>query len=345
MKRCQCGQLISLFSLYPVCEACLHEYLAELPYRRDFSIKQFQSERQQISQSVAALTHVSAVPQRVRLLDVAIDPVTHDEVRALLESYVESGLPHQIVTVNVDFIRIAQEHERFRRIINNAALSVADGKPLLWAARWTGQELPARITGTDLVLSSAELALQRDESLFFLGAAEGVAAKAAAVLMDRYPGLTVHFYAPPMGLFSEEENARMVQAIRDSGATYLFVAFGAPKQDLWINEHLQALGVPVCAGVGGVFNFLAGVVNRAPAWIQRCGMEWLYRIAQEPTRLWRRYFVEDMPIFARMLTEPVTTNAGNLAQPAYRLMTATMAPNAYDRGVPVAELERAVGGS
>jgi UDP-N-acetyl-D-mannosaminuronic acid transferase (WecB/TagA/CpsF family) len=179
MKRCECGQAISLLSFYPVCEVCLRDYLADLAHRPGFSITQFQMERQQVRQSTAALARVSAVPQRVRLLGTAVDPVTPAQVLAAIESYVDMGLPRQIVTVNVDFIRIAQEHDQFRRIVNNADLSVADGKPILWAARWTGQELPARITGMDLVLGSAEVAVRRNESIFLLGAAEGIAAKAA----------------------------------------------------------------------------------------------------------------------------------------------------------------------
>jgi exopolysaccharide biosynthesis WecB/TagA/CpsF family protein len=305
MKRCECGQSISLLSLFDLCETCLREYLNQLSLRSEFSVAEFQRERRSSRNRIAIHAHINLQHHRVRLLDTTIDPVTLEQTIRQIEAYVESGQPHQLVTVNVDFVKIAQENERFRQIVNSADLSVADGKPLLWAARWTGQELPARITGMDLVLGVAELAVKRDETMFLLGAAEGVAAKAAAVLRTQYPGLNVAFYSPPIGPFSDEENAHMVKLIRASGAKYLFVAFGAPKQDVWINEHLHELGVPVCAGIGGVLNFLAGVVKRAPAWVQRSGFEWLYRILQEPTRLWRRYFLEDLPVFVRMLMEPV----------------------------------------
>lgn len=318
MKRCDCGQPIGLFSFYPVCDACLKEYLGLLPEKPGFSIAEFQIERQQSRQYAAAETRVPRAAQRVRLLDTVIDPVTLNEAIAEIERYVEIGLPRQLVTVNVDFVRIAQENEQFRRIVNNSDLSVADGKPLVWAARWTGQELPARITGMDLVLGSAELAVRRDESMFLLGAAEGIAAKAASVLRANYPGLKVHSYSPPMGPFSDDENAHMVDLIRESGAKYLFVAFGAPKQDVWINENLGVLGVPVCAGIGGVLNFLAGSVKRAPEWAQSAGLEWLYRIMQEPARLWRRYFLQDLPIFVRMLMEPVTLEVGSVSRSGSR---------------------------
>ena len=344
MKRCECGQSISLLSLFDLCNTCLPEYLAQLSTRSAFSIVEFHLERQASLTQTAALSSIDAQRRRVRLLDTAIDPVTVAQAMAQVEAYVERDQPHQIVTVNVDFVKIAQENERFRRIVNTADLSVAAGKPLLWAARWTGQKLPARITGMDLVLGVAELAAKRDETIFLLGAAEGIAARAAATLQARYSGLKVAFYSPPIGAFSAEENARMVELIRASGATYLFVAFGAPKQDIWINEHLYELGVPVCAGIGGVLNFLAGSVKRAPGWVQRSGMEWLYRVIQEPTRLWRRYFLEDLPIFVRMLMEPVAApmvSAAQLASPAPAL-----APIEYEQvASSFGSMERAVGGS
>jgi exopolysaccharide biosynthesis WecB/TagA/CpsF family protein len=318
----------------------VRQYLNELPKRPGFSITDFRLERRHARQLAAVQMQMLPISPRVRLLNTVIDPITYGQALQELERYVESGVPHQIVTVNVDFVRIAQENEDFRRILNTSDLSVADGKPLLWAARWTGQELPARITGMDLVLGASELAARRDESIFLLGAAEGVAAKAAAVLREQYPALKVHVYSPPMGPFSEEEDARMIALIRESGARFLFVAFGAPKQDVWISEHLHELGVPVCAGIGGVLNFLAGTVKRAPDWVQRAGMEWLYRIMQEPARLWRRYFVEDLPIFTRMLMEPVAAH-----EPGVSLLGpgigATLSMQAFEAAPSVAMLETA----
>lgn len=332
MRRCDCGETLSLFSFYPVCNACLREYLEEMPSRPGFRIEEFRIERHQSRQEQAAKTRVSLPRQRIRLLDTVIDPVTLAEAMTEIERYVETGTPRQLVTVNVDFVKIAQEDERFRRIVNQSDLSVADGKPLLWAARWSGQELPARITGMDLVLGAAKLAVKRGESLFLLGAAEGIAARAGSVLRANYPGLMVHTYSPPMGPFTDEENARMVDMIRASGAKYLFVAFGAPKQDVWINEHLHALGVPVCAGIGGVLNFLAGSVKRAPGWVQNSGMEWLYRILQEPRRLWRRYFLGDLPVFVRMLMEPMPSGALGATRSAYTLVSTTAAGAVPERG-------------
>lgn len=345
MRRCACGQSISLLSVFDLCETCLPEYLSQLSSRSDFSVVEFQRERQP-SLKQRGINAAIEPQRRVRLLNTAIDPVTLGQTIQQIEAYVESGQPHQLVTVNVDFVKIAQENERFRHIINSADLSVADGKPLLWAARWTGQEIPARITGMDLVLGVAELAARRGETIFLLGAAEGVAGKAADVLRAQYPGLSVQVYSPPMGPFSDAENAHMIELIRASGATYLFVAFGAPKQDVWINEHLHELGVPVCAGIGGVLNFLAGVIKRAPVWVQRSGFEWLYRILQEPTRLWRRYFLEDLPVFVRMLMEPVAVPVGTSAPMAPSVPALALMPIEYEQVASgFAPMEHATGGS
>ena len=345
MVYCDCGNSIHLLSFYPVCSTCLRDYLNELPQRPGYTIEEYRNERQYARQHTAAQAHVAVTPRRIRLLDTLIDSVTLSDAMAEIERYVEANRPHQLVTVNVDFVRIAQDDERFRRVVNSSDLSVADGKPLLWAARWTGQELPARITGMDLVLGSAALAVKRDEAMFLLGAAEGIAAQAAAALRASLPGLKVHFYSPPFGPFTDEENAKMVQLIRESGAKYLFVAFGAPKQDVWINEHLAELGVPVCAGIGGVLNFLAGSIRRAPDWMQRYGLEWVYRILQEPARLWHRYFVEDLPVFVRMLREPVATSAMPLPQSSYRHTRTEAGVPAYEAVVPaIASFDRRAGG-
>ena len=125
---------------------------------------------------------------------------------------------------------------------------------------------------------------------------------AACVLRARHPGVRVAgTYAPPVGPFTPDEDETMVRVIQEMQPDMLFVAFGVPKQDQWIRRHLDRLGVPVCMGVGGAFDMLAGRVKRAPLWMQHCGLEWLYRVAQEPRRLWRRYLVHDLPCFVRLM--------------------------------------------
>ena len=254
---------------------------------------------------------------QVRILGANIDRVTTDEALSTIRDFVISGRPHQVVTVNLDFIRLAEENHDFRRVINHSHLAVADGMPLVWASRWFGLPLAERVTGVELVERCCALAAREGYSIFLLGGADGVPEAAAAKLLERHPTLQIAgTYSPPMGPFSAEEDAKMVAMIRAAAPHFLFVAFGAPKQDTWIAQHRGILGVPVAVGVGGVFNFLAGRVQRAPVWMQRHGMEWLYRVSQEPQRLWRRYFVEDMPVLAKIAAQALQSQA---KQPAQRL--------------------------
>jgi N-acetylglucosaminyldiphosphoundecaprenol N-acetyl-beta-D-mannosaminyltransferase len=221
----------------------------------------------------------------LRILAVRVDDVTGDETLALVERFIAERAPHQICTVNPEFIMAAQRDEAFRDVINNAALCPPDGVGVLWAARRLGHPLRERVGGTDMAERIAARAAQLDWRMYFLGAAPGVAEQAATVLQTRYPGLAV------VGTFAgsstpSEENA-IVERIRAARPDVLLVAFGAPMQDVWIARNQPRLQVPVAMGVGGAFDFIAGVTRRAPRWVQRLGFEWLHRLIHEPWR-WRR---------------------------------------------------------
>lgn len=242
---------------------------------------------------------------RVNLLDMWIDKVDIGGAVARIDAFVRTGRPHQIVTVNVDFLRLGLENPAFKNLINTADLAVADGMPLLWGARLLGEPLSERVTGVELILECATLAAAHGYKIFLLGAGPGVAAEVAAVLRARCPTVcVVGAYAPPLkDAFSAEEDERTVRLIQETKPDILFVAFGAPKQDEWISAHMHRLNVPVCVGVGGAFDMLAGRVRRAPVWMQQHGLEWAYRVMQEPTRLWKRYFIDDMPVFLRLMAQ------------------------------------------
>jgi N-acetylglucosaminyldiphosphoundecaprenol N-acetyl-beta-D-mannosaminyltransferase len=241
------------------------------------------------------------MPPICRMLDVNIHALAMADVLELLEQFVETRRPHQIVTVNLDFVRLARRDPAFRRAVNLADLAVADGMPLVWLSRLMGQTLPERIAGIDLLEAAAALAAGRGYRVYLLGAAPGVADAAAQELVRRYPALEIAgTYAPPHGEFSATENENMIARVRAAGVDMLFVAFGAPRQDTWIRDHLQELGVPLCMGVGGSFNFLAGQQPRAPRWVQQAGLEWVHRLVHEPRRLWKRYLLGDLPILARI---------------------------------------------
>ncbi|HEY4688107.1 MAG TPA: WecB/TagA/CpsF family glycosyltransferase [Anaerolineae bacterium] len=221
----------------------------------------------------------------ITILGVRVDDVSPGETLELIESFIAQRALHQIATVNVEFIMAAQDDPEFRDTLNATALNVPDSIGVMWAARRLGRPLRERVAGSDLVGWIAQRASRERWKLYLLGAAEGIAQKAADVWQSRYPGINI------VGTFSgsarREEEASIVERIRDAAPDILFVAYGAPTQDLWIARNIEKMGVPVCVGVGGALDFVAGVTQRAPRWVRRVGLEWLHRLIRQPWR-WRR---------------------------------------------------------
>jgi N-acetylglucosaminyldiphosphoundecaprenol N-acetyl-beta-D-mannosaminyltransferase len=234
-----------------------------------------------------------AKPPDLRVLGVPIDAITFGGLIEQIKLWAASGqTPRQICTVNPEFLMTAQRDINFFNILNRCDLCVPDGVGLLWAARHLGHRLPERVTGSDGVPLIAEHAAREGWRLYLLGAAPGVADKAAQILQARYPGLQIAgVYA---GSPAPEHEADIAARIAASGADILFVAYGAPQQDKWIARNLPRLNVKVALGVGGAFDFIAGVTVRAPRWVQRAGLEWLHRLIQQPWR-WRR--MARLPLF------------------------------------------------
>jgi N-acetylglucosaminyldiphosphoundecaprenol N-acetyl-beta-D-mannosaminyltransferase len=241
---------------------------------------------------------------RAPLSGVLLDRVGVAEAARRLARYAASPRMHQVVAVNLDCLRIAQVDDEFRQTINEADLAVADGMPLVWASRLGGRPLPERVTGNSLVEKSCELSAATGAGIFLLGARPGLAERAAGTIATRYPGARVAgAYSPPFGPLSPRVDREMVERVNRSGARILLVALGAPRQDNWIRAHRDELQVGVAFGVGCGIDLLAGLVPRAPLWMQRAGFEWLHRFRCEPGRLWHRYFVNDTPMFARLVAE------------------------------------------
>ena len=222
----------------------------------------------------------------LEILGTPVHYVTMDEVLQRVRCFMVHPHLHQIVTTNPEFVMAAQRDPAFRRVLWEADLCIPDGIGLVYASRWLKRPLPQRVPGSELVYHLAELAAQEGWRLYLLGAAPGVAEKAAAVLQARYAGLTIAgTYA---GSPAPAENDSIVARINDSRADLLYVAYGAPRQDKWIARNRRALQtVRVAMGVGGALDFISGEAKRAPRWLQRLGLEWLHRLAQEPWR-WRR---------------------------------------------------------
>ncbi len=228
------------------------------------------------------------------ILGVRLDDVTLAETLDLIDGFVASGQPHLIATTNTEFVMAAQSDGEFRRVLNTAALSVPDGVGLLWGLRLLGMPMREHVRGTDTVERLVERAAARGYSLFLLGAGEGVAAAAAEKLRERHPGLRIAgtYAGSPDPRFDDE----IAEVLRAAGRVdILFVAYGAPAQEKWISRNQGRLGIPVAIGVGGVFDFIAGRAKRAPVWIRRLELEWLYRLIRQPWR-WKRQLA--LPRFA-----------------------------------------------
>lgn len=238
---------------------------------------------------------------RVFLLGVPLDPVTAAEALARLRSMVQGTAQNHVMTPNNEMLVHASGDAPFRALLSRTALNIPDSTGLLWAARRTDQHLPERVTGVD-TMTALCLSLTEEHPVFLLGAAEGVAAGAAEVLKRKNPHLRIAgtFAGSPR----PEEAGDIIRRINESGAHVLFVAYGAPKQDYWIDEHLKAMpGVKLAMGIGGSFDFIAGTQKRAPVWMQQAGIEWLWRFVREPSR-WRRMWNAVIVFPWMILTRP-----------------------------------------
>ncbi len=208
----------------------------------------------------------------------------------MVDRLIERRQPSFFITANLQYAMLSAEDSRLAEVNRRAAFLVADGMPMVWYSRFLGRPLPERVAGADLIYSLARRAAQRGHRVFFLGGKPGAAAAAATTLSWMYPGLRVAgVEAPELESLSAEEHQRLIERIRDARPDLLLAAFGQPKGELWLAENLQALGVPACVQVGASFDFVAGRAARAPRWVQRFGLEWLYRMIGDPKRLGPRY--------------------------------------------------------
>jgi N-acetylglucosaminyldiphosphoundecaprenol N-acetyl-beta-D-mannosaminyltransferase len=208
----------------------------------------------------------------------------------IVDRLIERREPGFFITANLQYAMLSARDPRLAEVNRMAAFLVADGMPMVWYSRLIGQPLPERVAGSDLIYLLARRAAERGHRMYFLGGQPGAAADAATTLSWMYPGLKVAgVEAPQLESLSLEEHRRLIERIRDARPDLLLVAFGQPKGELWLAENLAALGVPACVQVGASFDFVAGRASRAPRWMQRSGLEWLYRMVCDPKRLGPRY--------------------------------------------------------
>lgn len=251
----------------------------------------------------------------VAILGVSFDPMTLTSAVDRIETMIESRRPHYVVTPNVDFLVQAQHDAELHQILINADLVLCDGKPLVWASQWLGNALPGRVAGSDLVPVLLQRAAERGWKIFLLGGADGVGAEAAQRIAAAHPTLpAVSHYSPPHRPLAAMNHAEIVARVQAAKPDIVLVCFGCPKQEKWIFKNYRAAGVPVMIGAGGTVDFLAGRLRRAPLWMRRTGTESVFRLLQEPRRLFRRYagdLVGFVPALLAQLWHQPTRTAGD----------------------------------
>jgi len=236
-------------------------------------------------------TPQNQVPNRTRLFGISVDPITRGEAVARIMAWADGDMPRTVITPNLDHVVKLETDTAFQEAYAGADLVVADGMPFVWVSRLGDTPLPGRVAGSDLIIPVCEAAANAQKRVFFMGSTVERLQVAAAALEEMCPGLIISgYHAPPFG-FEKDEIAQQaaVAAVNDAQADIVFVALGAPKQEVWCQTHRESLSCGVLLNIGAGLDFLTGDVRRAPGWMQSTGLEWLWRAASEPARLGPRY--------------------------------------------------------
>ncbi|HKP87713.1 MAG TPA: WecB/TagA/CpsF family glycosyltransferase [Blastocatellia bacterium] len=231
----------------------------------------------------------SSPARRVNVAGITVDDLTEAETVARIDELLADGEPHYMSVVNAAKVVAASRDEKLRRVLAEADLVTADGMSVVWASRLLGRPLRERVTGIDLFERLVEHAARRGLRVYFLGARDEAVRGVVERFSRKHPDLQVAGWRN--GYFSAEESRKVAEEVRRGAADLLFVAMGSPAQEHWIASNIARAGARFALGVGGSFDHLSGQSRRAPRWMQRAGIEWLYRLMREPRRLWRRYLI------------------------------------------------------
>jgi N-acetylglucosaminyldiphosphoundecaprenol N-acetyl-beta-D-mannosaminyltransferase len=244
---------------------------------------------------------VATAPDELTVLGLPIHNLTMSEAVERIRRYLEGGAPRQVCFVNADCANIAYRNAAYRQVLQQAALSLADGIGLKLAGKLLARDIKQNVNGTDLFPRLCDMLAQTGAGVYLLGARPGIAGRVRDWMLTHYPGIRV--CGAHHGYFSPAEEPQVIAHIAGSGAALLLVAFGAPRQDLWIHQHLRETGAVVAMGVGGLFDFYSGRTPRAPLWLREMGMEWLFRLYKEPRRMWKRYGIGNALFLVRVMKE------------------------------------------
>ena len=247
---------------------------------------------------------------RINLLGIRLDNLTMEETITEIVARSASSRPSQVCFVNADCVNIAFRRPDYRQILQQSELVLGDGIGIRIAGRLLNRNIRENVNGTDLFPRLCAALEKERKGIYLLGGRSGVPEAIVGWVAAAHPGLAVRGFHH--GYFAESERERILEDIANSGAEILLVAFGAPRQDLWIREHLERCGVRVAIGVGGLFDFYSGRIPRAPVWMRELGIEWLYRFWQEPGRMWQRYFIGNFVFIVRVLRDRLRSRSAGV---------------------------------
>lgn len=241
------------------------------------------------------MTHSES--QRLKILGVRVSPVDMSSAVATIEGWIEHHEEQYVCVTGVHGLIESYRDDRVRKIHNSAGMVTPDGMPLVWLGRHLGFKQIERVYGPDLLLAMCEASVKKRYRHFFFGGAPHVADILAEELQDRFPGLVVAgTYSPPFGDISKEKDEEIVEAINSAKPDLVWVGVSTPKQEKWMAGHVGKIHAPVLVGIGAAFDIHSGLKPQAPVWMRYSGLEWLFRLASEPRRLWRRYAINN-PLF------------------------------------------------
>lgn len=246
---------------------------------------------------------------KVKLFELQFDAVNLEQMIETIVNDIKLNNKVFIQTVNVDHLILMKKDVLFKRIVHSASYVTCDGMPILWTSKLRGSGLPQRVTGADLTIELFKHSREKELKIFIFGAAPGVAETAKKQAETIYSGVNiVGTYSPhPNELVDRDRNKDICLKINQSGANILLMALGTPKQEKWYWDNKEMLNINVVIGVGAAIDFIAGIQKRAPVWVREFGFEWLYRLINEPRRLWKRYLYQDMKFIPLFIKELLST--------------------------------------
>ena len=250
-----------------------------------------------------------AASETVKILGIDVDNLTMTESIERIMTILDGERAHQVCFVNADCANIAFKNRSYLKTLQQSSITLADGIGMKLAGKLLANEIKQNVNGTDLFPRLCATLETTDKGIYLLGGRPGVAEGVSEWINANYPGVKIS--GRHHGYLSASDGAEVIEEIRTSGASLLLVAFGAPMQDLWIQKHLESLGVRAAMGVGGLFDFYSGRIDRAPQWLREMGFEWLYRFYQEPGRMWKRYFVGNGLFLIRVIRERMSNKSSN----------------------------------